>query len=98
MRSAPPAEERQIHREVLEDEIARLRDLPYSLWKGMLTRPMTRTVRARNHRFYQIRTTANWTHAGSENIRVELVLESRMLRRRLLNQSIVITPDNSFLE
>ena len=98
MSRPPSAWELQIRHEVLEDEIAKLRDLPYSLWREMLERSVAKTVRGRNNRPYHLRTTVNWTHAGSENIRIELVLESRILRRRLLGQSIVITPDNRFLE
>jgi len=98
MRRPASPRETQIRHEVIEDEIARLRDLPYSLWRDVLTRPMTKTLRGRNDRVYLLRTTATWTHAGSENIRVLLVLESRFLHRRLLRQSIVITPDNRFLE
>jgi hypothetical protein len=88
----------QVRREVLDDEIARLRDLPYSMWRDMLRRPMSKAAKGRDERTYRIRTTAGWAQEGSEDIRVEVVLETTRLHRRLLSQGFVITPDNRFLE
>jgi hypothetical protein len=88
----------QVRREIIEDEIVRLRDLPYTLWRELLTRPMSKMAKGRDERTYRIKTNANWAHDGSEDIRVEVALESPTLHRRLISQSFVITPDNQFIE
>ena len=88
----------QVRREVLEDELARLRELPYSLWRELLGRPMVKRSTGRDQRTYRIKTTAAWAHTGSEDIRISVVLETLALRRRLMRQSFVITPDNRFAE
>jgi hypothetical protein len=88
----------QVRREVLDDEIGRLRELPYSVWRGMMGRAMVKTANGRDNRTYRIRTHAVWASPGSEDVRVIVSLESRGLRRRLMNQSFVITADNQFLD
>jgi hypothetical protein len=88
----------QIRRELLDDEIVRLQELPYSVWQGMLGRAMAKTATGRDGRTYRIRTNAIWSHPGSENIRVVVALETTSLRRRLMRQSFVITPENTFAE
>ena len=85
-----------VRREVVEDEIARLRELPHSVWREVLGRPLNRIARGRDNRAYRLRTTADWTHSGSDDIRVCVSLHSRALRRKLHSQSFVITPENSF--
>lgn len=95
---APFVWETHVRRELLEEEIARLREVPYSLWQDVLRRPLRRAVRGRDNREYMIRTTADPAAAGSPNIRVTVALQTPMLRRRLLSQSFVITPDNLFRE
>ncbi|HXG57068.1 MAG TPA: hypothetical protein VNJ03_16950 [Vicinamibacterales bacterium] len=93
---APFVWEIQIRRELIEEELGKLRELPYSLWHEMLGRSVRKGATARDSRLYRIRTTADWAHQGSENIRVTVALESGAFRRRLLSQSFVITPDNHF--
>ena len=88
----------QVRREILEDEIARLRELPHSLWRGMVSRPMLKTARGRDNRAYRVRTTAGWAFGGSQDIRVTVSLETPGLHRRLMSQSFVITPENGFTE
>ena len=88
----------QVRREVLDDEISRLHELPYSVWHSMLGRAMVKTAKGRDERTYRIRTRAGWAVAGSEDIRVSVTLETLALRRRLMRQSFVITPDNRFAE
>lgn len=88
----------QVRREVLEEEIARLRELPYSLWKQVLARPMTKIARGRDDRSYRVRTTATLVREGADDIRVTVVLESTTLRRHLMRQSFVITADNQFTD
>ncbi len=88
----------QVRREVLEDEIARLRELPYSLWHDVIGRQVCKTARGRDDRTYRIRVTPEWAQTGFEDIRVIVALETPALHRRLMRQSFVITPDNQFRE
>jgi hypothetical protein len=88
----------QVRREVLEDEIGRLQELPYSIWEEMLGQSLVKTARGRDGRSYRIRTHAVWSQPGSEDIRVVVSLETSGLRRRLMRQSFVITPENRFAE
>ena len=43
----------QVRREVLDDEIARLREVPYSLWKDVLTKPISKVVNGRDDKPYR---------------------------------------------
>ena len=95
---APFVWEVQVRRELIEEELAKLRELPYSLWKDMLGRTLRKTSKARDNRAYRIFTSSNWAFAGSENIRVTVALETGSFGRRLLSQSFVITPENRFQE
>jgi hypothetical protein len=88
----------QVRREVLEEEVSNLRELPYSLWRELLTREMTKTATGRDNRPYRVRVTAEWLRDGSEDIRVTAVLESPGFRRSLMRQDFVITPDNRLTE
>lgn len=88
----------QVRRELLEDEIGRLQELPYSLWREMIGRAMVKTAKARDAKTYRIRTTATWAASGGEDIRVVATLETAGLHRRLMRQSFVIMPDNTFGE
>jgi hypothetical protein len=83
----------QVRREVLEDEVAKLRELPYTVWREMLSRTMTKSATGRDNRPYTLRITAR---PESHDIRVTIVLESPGLRRKTMRQSFVITPDNRF--
>ncbi len=97
--SRPPfVWEVQVRREVLEDELAKLRELPYSLWREVVASPVTRSVTGRDSKPYRLKVTATWDGRGSENIRVNVTLQSSALHRSLLNESFVITPDNRFIE
>jgi hypothetical protein len=88
----------QVWREVLEEELQRLRELPYSLWRDVVACPMYKTTRGRDDRTYRVRITPAWAHNGSEDIRVTVALETRALHRPLMRQSFVITPENRFTE
>jgi hypothetical protein len=92
-----PAWESQARREVLEDELARLREVPYSLWRELVSRPMCKTTQARDNRTYRVRISPSWAH-GSEDIRVTVALETPRLHRSLMRQSFLITPENQFRE
>jgi hypothetical protein len=93
----PVAWESQVRREVLEEELVRLRDVPYSLWRDLVSRPMWKIAEGRDHRTYRVRINPAWV-AGSENIRVTVVLETPRLHRSLMRQSFLITPENTFRE
>ena len=42
----------QVRREVLEQEVARLRELPYSLWHDTIGRQVCKSARGRDNRTY----------------------------------------------
>jgi hypothetical protein len=88
----------QARRELIEQELTALREVPHSLWRDLVGRPMRRTVRGRDDRVYRIRTTVDWAEPGSDHLRVTVALESGALGRRLQSQSFVLTPDNRFRE
>jgi hypothetical protein len=93
----PFAWEVQVLREVLDDEMARLRQVPYAAWRGITKVPISRLVLARDNRPYRLKASAEFVHADSEDIRVTLSLSrSGLLRRGLLRQTFIITPANTF--
>lgn len=87
----------RVRRELLEEAIAQLRDLPYSVWRDVIDRPMAKRVVGRDGTVYRVRTTA--ALAGGDNIRVTVSLETGGWRRRpVLSESFVITPANQVIE
>jgi hypothetical protein len=88
----------QVRRELLEDAIGELQELPHSIWRDLVGQPLIKTARARDGRLYRIRTTATWAAPGAEDIRVIVSLETTGLHRQLMRQSFVITPENTFAE
>ncbi len=86
----------QTRREILDDELLKLRELPYSLWREILSRSLLKPARARDRHSYWIRVKAAWDREGSQDLRVNVTLETRALHRRLMRESFVITPDNRF--
>lgn len=89
----------QVHvrREMVEDEIAQLRDLSYGLWQEAIGSPMTKVITGRDNRNYTVKVSAAWNAPGSEDIRVTVTLIGGAFRRRLHEESFVITPANEFL-
>ena len=87
-----------VRRELIEEELAKLREVPHSFWLDVIGKPMGKTARARDNRAYRIRTTVDWAEPGSDDIRVTVALETAALGRRLQSQSFVLTPDNRFRE
>jgi hypothetical protein len=86
----------QVRREVLDDEMARLRELPYTVWRQVIVAPITKQVTARDNKPYQLRVTAEYLR-GSQDIHVTMTLaRATLLRRNLMRQSFVVTPDNQF--
>jgi hypothetical protein len=98
MTRSPLLRQAQVRRELIEEELSKLREMPHSMWRDVIGRPMRKTARARDNRPYRIRTTVDWAAPGSENIRVTVALETRPLGRRIQSQSFVLTPDNRFQE
>jgi hypothetical protein len=88
----------QARREVLEQELAYLREVPFSLWRGLVSRDMLKTATGRDNRTYRVRTSAAWTSKAADAIRVTVALETPKLHRKLLRQSFVITSENRFTE
>ena len=87
----------QVRREVLDDEMARLREVPYSLWKDVLKKPISKVVNARDNKPYLVRVTAELSPDGSGDIRVTMSLaRARMIRRGLMRQTFTITRENTF--
>jgi hypothetical protein len=87
----------QVRREVLDDEMARLREIPYSLWKDILKKPISKVVNARDNKPYLLRVTAELSPDGSGDIQVTMSLaRARMIRRGLMRQTFTITRENTF--
>jgi hypothetical protein len=87
----------QVRREVLDDEMARLREVPYSLWKDVLQKPISKVVKARDNKPYLLRVTADLAADGSEDIRVTMSLaRASIIRRGLVSQTFTITRENTF--
>ncbi|HSL20683.1 MAG TPA: hypothetical protein VK886_04045 [Vicinamibacterales bacterium] len=85
-----------VRREMVEDELARLRELPYGIWRETMGVPRVKTVTGRDSREYTMTVTSDWVRGGSDDIRVTVTLAPARRRRTLLEQSFVITPDNRF--
>jgi hypothetical protein len=85
----------QIQREVLDEELSRLRDVPYSAWQKVVAAPVRKTLTARDGRTYTLHVTARPVHR--DHILVTLSLATRgLIRRGLMRQSFTITPENRF--
>ena len=87
----------QVRREVLDDEMARLHELPYAVWRDVRNKAVTKTVKGRDDRFYRLTVTADFVE-GTQDIRVTVSLSKTglLLRRGIIRQHFVITPDNEF--
>ena len=88
--------EARAHREVLEEEVDRLREVPYTLWQEVVKAPVSRVVGGRDGRAYRLRVQARYVGRGPGGIRVTVELLSLWLRRRLLRSGFIISPDNRF--
>src|SRR3970040_57577 len=87
----------QVTRELLDDDLMQLRELPYTLWRDVVNAPLTKTVTGRDGKSYRLTLEAKWARPGSENICVSVTLKGHTLRGRSIYESFVITPDNQFL-
>jgi hypothetical protein len=89
--------ETHIRREILDDELIQLRRVPYSVWRQIVLAPLTKRVKARDNKDYQLRVTAQFVR-GTDDIRVTLRLARQALfRRHLMRQTFVVTADERFL-
>ena len=87
----------QVLREVLDDEMVRLREVPHSLWMDVIKKPISKVINARDNKPYLLRVTAELTPDGSGDIQVTMALaRARMIRRGLMRQSFTITRENTF--
>jgi hypothetical protein len=87
----------QVLREVLDDEMVRLREVPHSLWMHVLKRPISKVINARDDKPYLLRVTAELTPDGSGDIEVTMALaRARLIRRGLVRQTFTITRENTF--
>ncbi len=84
----------QVRREALDDELAKLRQVPYALWRQVVAAPVRKTVVARDNKSYRLRVTAQYV--TGDHIRVTATLaRPTLLNRGLMRQAFVIAPDNS---
>jgi hypothetical protein len=89
----------QVRREVLDEEVVRLREVPYSLWRDVMRAPISKVVKGRDNKPYLVRVTADYARDGTEDICITLSLVSAsLLRRALMRQTFVITKENTFRE
>ena len=87
----------QVRREVLDDEMARLREVPYSLWKDVIKKPISKVVTARDNKDYLLRVTADLSPDGSGDIQITMALaRASVLRRGLMRQTFTISRENTF--
>ena len=98
LRRNPFAWEVQIRQEVIDDELSRLRELPYSVWRDLLGREMNKSSTGRDNRDYIVTVTAAWASPPAEDIRVTLTLEAPGRHRDRMQESFVIAPDNTFID
>ena len=99
MTRSPLMWQARVRRELVAQELDKLREVPHSLWRDVVGQPMRKTAHARDNRAYRIRTTVEWAEPrSSHNIRVTVALETGPFRRRLQSQSFVLTPENRFTE
>jgi hypothetical protein len=98
MSRSPSTWQAQVRRELIQEGLERLREVPHSLWRDVVGCPMQKTAKARDNRDYRIHTTVDWADSAHENIRVTVALETGSLGRRRYSQSFVLTPQNQFRE
>lgn len=82
---------------MIEDEIARLREVSHAVWREAIGVPRAKKIMGRDSREYTVTVFAEWVRRGSEDIRVTASLSGPGLRRSALQEAFVITPDNQFV-
>lgn len=87
----------QVRRELLEDELVQLRELPYSLWHDVIDAPLVKAVVGRDGRNYRLVVEARWDRSARDAIRVNVALKQSGWRGASIRESFTITADNNFL-
>lgn len=82
----------QIRRELLDDEIARLREVPYLVWRDAIGLRRSKSVVGRDQKSYTLTVAADWERKGSDRIAVRLTLEGPGIRRGSLEDTLLVTP------
>lgn len=96
MSRSPFVWEVHVRRELVEDEIARLREVPYAIWRDAIGVTREKTMTGRDGREYVVTVTADWARRGAEDIRIAVTLSiiAARVRRALLEQDFVVGPDS----
>ena len=81
-----------VQREVLEAEIAELRNLPPSLWRSVVDNPMAKTAAGRDGKNYRVAVNAEATE--TRGIRVTVTVRAaRWGARHPLSRAFSVLPD-----
>src|SRR5689334_21217824 len=56
MTHAPSMLQAHVRRQLVEEELSKLREVPHSMWRDVIGRPMRKSARARDNRAYSLRT------------------------------------------
>jgi hypothetical protein len=85
----------RVRREVLDDEMIRLRQIPYALWQDVVKTPISKLVTARRQGV-PVACDGRLHDGRTEDIRVTMSLaRTTLLRRGLISQTFVITRENT---
>jgi hypothetical protein len=85
-----------VPREMVEDELERLRQIPYSVWRDAIGLPRTKDITGRDDRIYTLTVLADWASGSQDDIRVTLSLSGPGRRRGAVRQTFVISPPRTF--
>ncbi|HWP99406.1 MAG TPA: hypothetical protein VNK92_02935 [Vicinamibacterales bacterium] len=96
MTRQPYVWEVQIRREILEDELAQLREIPYAIWRDAIGAVRSKAVTGRDGRAYTV--TVSAVSSGDDRIRVEVCVEGSRLRRDRVSAGFVVAADGAVLE
>ena len=83
----------QVRRDMVEDELARLREVPYSVWHDAVGVPRSKQITGRDGRVYTVSIVADWSRRQSEDITVTMTLTGPGLRRTPAQERFTISPD-----
>jgi hypothetical protein len=82
-----------VRRDMVEDELSRLREIPYSVWRDVVGVARTKQVTGRDNRVYTVTVLADWARSQSEYITVTLTLSGGGLRRSRIQERFTISPE-----
>jgi hypothetical protein len=83
----------QLRQDVLDDAVAELRRLPYTVLCEIIKAPLRRTTVGRDNRQYRLTVTAHHVAGASEDIHVTIRLK-RGWFGRTLRESFTVSPGN----